>query len=233
MPARPWFAFYPSDYLGDTLHLSLEQHGAYCKLMMAAYIRGGEIPKTMPEVAQILGVHTNKAKTLWGFLAPFWYETGGGYRHKRIDKELAKALDLSEKRAEAGRLGGLANAKQLLKQNGSIPQPHSIERKEKTSSKRKERATRLPEDWQLPETWRAWARANGNGLDLDHEAAQFRDHWVAKSGANATKVSWEATWRSWIRNALKWHGQPKRKPLGVQPGEQGSLYTKPIPGIDT
>jgi len=28
---------------------------------------------------------------------------------------------------------------------------------------------------------------------------QFRDYWLAKSGADACKADWEATWRNWVR----------------------------------
>jgi hypothetical protein len=34
-----------------------------------------------------------------------------------------------------------------------------------------------------------------------NEAAKFRDYWVSKSGRDAAKLDWEATWRNWIRNS--------------------------------
>ena len=124
MPARPWYPRNPGDYRRDTAHLTLEQHGAYNLLLDFAWDHDGLIPKDFPSMARILGVHTNKAKTLWGFLSPFWYETRGGFRQKRVDKELEKAIDISKERADAGRLGGLAKAKQLHKQMPSKSQPH-------------------------------------------------------------------------------------------------------------
>jgi hypothetical protein len=33
------------------------------------------------------------------------------------------------------------------------------------------------------------------------EADKFRDFWCSKSGKDATKVDWLATWRNWIRNS--------------------------------
>jgi hypothetical protein len=29
----------------------------------------------------------------------------------------------------------------------------------------------------------------------------FRDHWTAASGSKACKADWDATWRTWVRNA--------------------------------
>tara|TARA_R110000851_G_scaffold306239_2_gene464483 strand:- start:135 stop:773 length:639 start_codon:yes stop_codon:yes gene_type:complete len=32
------------------------------------------------------------------------------------------------------------------------------------------------------------------------ELAKFNDHWTSKTGKDATKLNWLATWRNWIRN---------------------------------
>src|SRR4051794_27031196 len=37
---RPWMAFYPADYLGDTGHLSTTEHGAYALLIFNYWMRG-------------------------------------------------------------------------------------------------------------------------------------------------------------------------------------------------
>jgi hypothetical protein len=38
-------------------------------------------------------------------------------------------------------------------------------------------------------------------IDLKAEHLKFTDHWKAKTGRDATKLDWNATWRNWIRNA--------------------------------
>ena len=48
---------------------------------------------------------------------------------------------------------------------------------------------------------KAIAFAKECGLDHDQIWAQFSDYWTAKSGANATKLDWLATWRNWCRKA--------------------------------
>lgn len=35
------------------------------------------------------------------------------------------------------------------------------------------------------------------------ELAKFRDFWTAKTGADATKADWQATWRNWVRRAVE------------------------------
>lgn len=61
-----------------------------------------------------------------------------------------------------------------------------------------ERGKRLPKDWKLPKPWGAWALAQGYAeADIRTEATKFRNYWVAKSGKDATKLDWEATWQNW------------------------------------
>jgi len=61
-----------------------------------------------------------------------------------------------------------------------------------------QRATRLPPDWQPNDSLLAWAKDNHPLIEVDHEAAQFRDYWLASGG---TKLDWDAAFRTWIRRA--------------------------------
>lgn len=64
------------------------------------------------------------------------------------------------------------------------------------------RASRLSPDWALPAAWGRWAMEQGcSEAHVRNEAAKFRDYWVSKSGRDAAKLDWEATWRNWIRNS--------------------------------
>jgi DNA-binding MarR family transcriptional regulator len=70
------------------------------------------------------------------------------------------------------------------------------------------RACRLPPDWQPNASDLAFARGEGlSQEEISREADRFRDHWVAKSGKDATKRDWSATWRNWIRNRDRYGGQ--------------------------
>ena len=243
MPARPWYPWNPGDYGRKTRHFTLEQDGAYRRLLDFAWDHDGLLPGDVRQIAQILGVHTNKAKTLWGFLRPFWFETQGGFRNKRIEKDLAHALDLSEKATAAARKRWDADAyangyARSMQTTSRSPESNSEDRRKRVSERgrgsggrgtRSARGTRLPDDWKIPSDWETWARENGNGLDVDLEAAKFRDHWVAKSGAQATKCDWQATWRNWIREAVRRaHGQGERsrgRPLSaVERVEQANAH---------
>lgn len=76
------------------------------------------------------------------------------------------------------------------------------------------RGSRLPADWVLPKNWGEEALSEHPAWTAEtvrFEAAKFRDHWVAKTGKDATKLDWFATWRNWCRNA-------RPRPLGGSRG---------------
>lgn len=64
------------------------------------------------------------------------------------------------------------------------------------------RGTRLADDWRPPPDYIAFALTEGfSEAEAYREADRFRDYWVSKTGQQACKRDWFATWRNWIRNA--------------------------------
>lgn len=122
---QQWYPRYPGDYAINTRHFTLEQHGAYALLLDWSW-ENGAIPDDPKIIARILGVHTNRAKTLWGFFRPLLSETKGGFVSKRLEKERAKCLDVSAKRKKAAERRWDANAYANGDASGMHPQPHNI-----------------------------------------------------------------------------------------------------------
>lgn len=54
-------------------------------------------------------------------------------------------------------------------------------------------------------------------VEMRAEGAKFRDFWHAKSGRDATKVDWKATWRNWCRTARGGGGQMGFTPPAATP----------------
>lgn len=61
--------------------------------------------------------------------------------------------------------------------------------------------TRLPLDWQPSAEDRKFAETERPDLNVDTEAAKFRDYWRGVGGSKGTKADWSATWRNWVRRA--------------------------------
>ena len=81
----------------------------------------------------------------------------------------------------------------------------------KISKKTPARATRIPggENWQPDDKDKDHAVKKGfhNG-QIAALADGFRDHHIAASGKGSTARDWNAKWRTWIANDIKWHGNP-------------------------
>lgn len=94
---------YIAEYLADTGHLSTTQHGAYLLLLMH-YWRKRVLPDDDKQLAAIaklpLRLWLGDCKeTLQAFFTDGWV-------HKRVEGELAKRIEVQQKRANAGSKGG-------------------------------------------------------------------------------------------------------------------------------
>ncbi|ABP56436.1 hypothetical protein [Salinispora tropica] len=65
------------------------------------------------------------------------------------------------------------------------------------------RGTRLPDNFAVDNDMKAWFTANCPGVDGKRETEKFRNYWTAKSGKDATKLDWPATWRNWMLRAAE------------------------------
>jgi hypothetical protein len=62
-------------------------------------------------------------------------------------------------------------------------------------------ATRVPIPFEVDDSMVEWAQREMPGFDWDAETKKFVDYWRAKSGRDATKLDWPATWRNWMRRS--------------------------------
>ena len=98
-----WMPLYVGEYLADTGHLTTTQHGAYLLLIMH-YWRKRELPSDDKQLAAIAKLPLRIWLDTKETLQAFFYD---GWRHKRIEAEFQRRLEVSEKRASAGAKGGL------------------------------------------------------------------------------------------------------------------------------
>lgn len=89
---RPWMPLYIADYLRDTTHLGAIESGAYLHLIMD-YWQNGKLPDDDRMLARIAKLTDREWKKLKPTLQAFFYD---GWKHKRIDGEIAQAVHLSE-----------------------------------------------------------------------------------------------------------------------------------------
>ncbi|OLY45079.1 Uncharacterized conserved protein YdaU, DUF1376 family [Bartonella apis] len=205
MTNAPFMQLYVADYLADTQHLTTEQHGAYLLLLMTMWRNAGSLPNDEKKLARIAHVSMKRWHIIAGDVMAFFDITDDRITQKRLSEELQKAVSKSEKRKTSGSLGGkakslknnergLANASVLLK-HSSEPDIRNIKRDTNVSQKK---GCRLPDDFQ-PD----FSFATNEGFSQDEARTlfeSFKDYWTAKTGKDATKRDWQATWRNWVRS---------------------------------
>ncbi len=141
MTNRPWMPLYVADYLADTMHLSAAQSGAYLHLIMH-YWQHESLPAEDEKLARIARMRIEDWRRHRGTVEAFFQP---GWRHARIDRELSRSAEISNKRKDAALqkhsktpANAPANAEQLHPQlqpqshisepDGSAPTQADLER---------------------------------------------------------------------------------------------------------
>ncbi len=100
-----WLPIYVGDYLADTMHLTTEQHGAYFLLIMAYWKNRGALPEN--RIQGIVNINGNSWSIAEALLKEYFDTTTypGKWYHKRIEKELEKALIRKQAAENRGKKG--------------------------------------------------------------------------------------------------------------------------------
>lgn len=140
---RPWMPFYPADFRMDTLDLGVDEVGAYMGLILLAWHRGdGSVTADLDELKTTLqrmfanfhGLTFNRIVPK--LLARYFELRGGRYYQKRVEKELRKAEELSEKQSRNAKERWSSSRKNnnLTNANAMPSQPQSQPQSEKKES---------------------------------------------------------------------------------------------------
>lgn len=89
---------------------------------------------------------------------------------------------------------------------------------EESNTGRRSAAHPLPEDWSPNVRCRTFAMENG--VDVEHEAGQFRAHAEAN---DRRQRDWDAAFRQWLGNAVKWRRE-KQPDAGLDFGRDEWMY---------
>jgi len=100
---RAWMPLYIGDYLRDTRDLNTLQHGAYLLLIMHYWQHDG-LPTDEARLAAIAGLSVAQWRRI---RAAIEAKFAAGWKHKRIDAEIAKVDRALMQRRLAGRNGGI------------------------------------------------------------------------------------------------------------------------------
>lgn len=200
------------DYVKKTAHLSPLEHGIYNLILDSYYDR--EKAPTLMEATRWARARTEDEKAaVLGILDEFFTQhEDGTYRNSRVEEELAAYKDLSEtnrqiaiKREEEKRkkreLARLEHDACTYGSPGEARNEHgnSTVGAPNQEPRTNNRGTRLPPDWAPPQEYIDHCKKTRPDLNADSVAEDFKNYWIAKSGKDATKVDWLATWKTWVK----------------------------------
>ena len=209
---RPWYKRYPADFIQGTMGLSLEEKGAYSIVLDLIYAKGAPIVDDERYIAGVCNISLRK----WAAIRERLVEakkitiSAGFISNFRAEKEIENVSKLGRKLAESGAKGGRKQAENAscFNKNNDLDQAtlkHTRAKDIETDTDIKKdtnvsqkKGCRLPDDFQ-PD----FSFASQEGFSQDEAQklfAGFRDYWTAKTGKDATKRDWQATWRNWVRS---------------------------------
>jgi len=207
------------DYLRDTGHLTLLEHGVYSRLLDIYYAGDGPIQMDIETLSRKLSARTVEEKeAVRAILSEFFtLSETGAWVNKRCEETLAKYRTFGDQqRARIQKRYGKSTAK-LPTVEESVPtvdlpytaeptKPETINHKPETNSVlthtevaaapvRATRAQQLPADWVPTDHHREIAAIERK--DLEREAENFRDYHCARG--NVMK-NWNLAFNTWLRN---------------------------------
>ena len=90
---RLWYPHYVRDFKAKTAHLTLAEKGAYRALMDEYWERQGPLPADERTLCRLIGCFPDEWAEVRENVLPFFEEREGNLFHKRIDEEIARAVE--------------------------------------------------------------------------------------------------------------------------------------------
>jgi uncharacterized protein YdaU (DUF1376 family) len=211
--------YYPhhiGDFISDTARLTDSQCMAYLRLIWAYYDTENPLENDCDALAFKIGATSSDVALI---LKHYFKLEENQWVHDRCEKVITEYHSKADKarnsanarwkNANAMRTHTERNANESLLDANQEPITNNQEKtKDVTPSATPKKSTgcRLADDWKPTKEY--WEAAILIKPDLTREwfseiAHGFKDYWIAKTGKDATKANWLATWRNWLRNEVK------------------------------
>jgi uncharacterized protein YdaU (DUF1376 family) len=227
---RYWMPLNIGDYLAETGHLTVAEHGAYYLLRMYYWINSG-LPADEGAICRISRMTPRQWKQSRDVLKALFAES---WRHPALDHEIRKAIEISEANSANARKSH-ANRKKIAAQpqanshtqqhlqlqTNSLPSgessPPSPEVGNHVGNPKSSSASTLDPNWTPNAADENVASGYGmSQTDIASEVKKFRAHHAEKGSSSH---DWSASW-------LKWCARWDSKPIPIKPsigGEAGAV----------
>jgi uncharacterized protein YdaU (DUF1376 family) len=225
---RFWMPINIGDYLAETGHLTVAEHGAYNLLRMYYWTHSG-LPAEEGAIRRISKMTSRQWSLSRDVLKALF---GEGWRHLALDHEIRKAIEISEANSANARKSH-ANRKKFAAESqansrtqqhlhtNSLPSgessPPSPEVGNQVGNPKSSSASTLAPNWTPNAADENVASGYGmSQIDIASEVKKFRAYHAEKGSASH---DWSASWLMWCS---RWDG----KPMPIKPsigGEAGAV----------
>lgn len=109
--SAPYMKLYCADYMADTRHLSLAEHGAYMLLLMCCWRMGGKIENDDDKLAKLCGCSKRQWLAVKDAVLSLFTVDGNWLFQARLVQELHQFETKSGRLSANGKIGGHAKAR--------------------------------------------------------------------------------------------------------------------------
>ncbi len=207
MTRTPYMPLFFGDFLASTAEWEGEERSLYLTLLGHQWAQGS-LPAEPRRLCKLVGWDQTLFDRCWPVVSGKFQETDGRLTNGRLESHREKAVQISDKRAEAGKAGA---AKRWQKDGNCHDEPmanattlscHLIQSKEeedKTPRKRgKPAKTRMPEGFALTDSLAAYVAAKIPDCNPPALFEQFCGQAKAKAWEYA---DWDQAFQTYVRNA--------------------------------
>lgn len=210
----PYIPLYVADYEADTAHLTLEEDGAYNRLLRLCWRTAGcSIPADRKWIMRKMRVSADEYdRVVEPILEEFFTLGMGRWFNARLQYEMERVTERSEARSAAGRRGaakrwqktkplknkdtgdGKANADAMA--NRWHPEPEPEPKEDTNVSSTRKRKSRISETAEITDAMMRYAYERGHSQqEAKAQFERFKNNALAKG---LTYVSWDRAFVTWL-----------------------------------
>lgn len=140
---------------------------------------------------------------------PSWVRVEGGWQIHDFENHHPLKADIVQKKAKVSASRSQAGSKGAAKRwqtdgKGMANDSSETETETETTTSKevgaRKRATRIKENFEVTPEMVSWAKEKAPLVDGKRATEKFINHFMAKSGKDATKIDWVRTWKNWLLN---------------------------------
>jgi hypothetical protein len=182
-------------------------------------------PATNEQIGSEVGLSADQVKRATatlkadGYLAATEHRLGGNYDRTKSWRPVIESRRVESAISPNG-AGDSADMSGRNRRQESAKSPNAPTSQTSEDGRARKRAARISEDWQPGLDLLAWTADNAPSVDVAAERDRFVDYWLAKGGKDAAKMSWDATWRNWVRRS---HDGNVQRGWSVTPADDPEL----------